>query len=136
MSENSSKLRRLWGNVKVELDLSNVTKEDLKNSTVVDTLKCAQKIDLASWKSEINKIDIGNLETAAVDLSKLSDVIKHEVVKMSVYEELVKKVNAIQTTYTNNLVKKAETQKLLKLKRKYLIMIIIISILLLKNLID
>ena len=55
---------------------------------------------------------------------------------MSVYEELVKKVNAIQTTYTNNLVKKAETQKLLKLKRKYLIMIIIISILLLKNLID
>ena len=136
MSENSSKLRRLWGNVKVELDLSNVTKEDLKNSTVVDTLKCAQKIDLASWKSEINKIDIGNLETAVVDLSKLSDVIKHEVVKMSVYEELVKKVNAIQTTYTNNLVKKAETQKLLKLKRKYLIMIIIISILLLKNLID
>ena len=71
-----------------------------------------------------------------VDLSKLSDVIKHEVVKMSVYEELVKKVNAIQTTYTNNLVKKAETQKLLKLKRKYLIMIIIIGILLLKNLID
>ena len=48
MSENSSKLRRVWGNVKVELDLSNVTKEDLKNSTVVDTLKCAQKIDLAS----------------------------------------------------------------------------------------
>ena len=136
MSENSSKPRRLWGNVKVELDLSNVTKEDLKNSTVVDTLKCAKKIDLASWKSEINKLDIGNLETAPVDLSKLSDVIKNEVVKMSVYEELVKKVNAIQATYTNNLVKKAETQKLLKLKRKYLIMIIIISMLLLKNLID
>ena len=136
MSENSSKLRHWWGNVKVELDLSNVTKEDLKNSTVVDTLKCAKKIDLAIWKSKINKLDIGNLETGPVDLSKLSDVIKNEVVKMSVYEELVKKVNAIQTTYTNNLVKKAETQKLLKLKRKYLIMIIIISMLLLKNLID
>ena len=47
---------------------------------------------------------IGKLETNPVDLSKLSDVVKNEVVKKSEYNELVKKVNAIQTTDTSNLV--------------------------------
>ena len=47
-----------------------------------------------------------------------------------------KKVNAIQTTDTSNLVKKlAMTQKLVKLKRKHLIMIMI-NILQHKNLIS
>ena len=49
---------------------------------------------------------IGKLETNPVDLSKLSDVVKNEVVKKSEYNELIKKVNAIQTTDTSNLVKK------------------------------
>ena len=35
-----------------------------------------------------------------VDLSKLTDAIKNDVVKKTEYEELVEKVNAIQTTYT------------------------------------
>ena len=44
--------------------------------------------------------------------------MKNEVVTETVYDELVKKVNAIQTTHTSNLVKKLIiTQKLLKLKR-------------------
>ena len=48
------------------------------------------------------------------------------------FDELVKRVNAIKTTDTSDLVKKLTTiQKVVKLKRKYLIMIIIISILLL-----
>ena len=59
------------GNVKVQLDLSNyATKEDLKNATGVDTLKFAEKIELASLKSEINNLDIGKLETTPVDLKK------------------------------------------------------------------
>ena len=48
------------------------------------------------------------------------------------FDELVKRVNAIKTTDTSDLVKKLTAiQKVVKLKRKYLIMIIIISILLL-----
>ena len=55
---------------------------------------------------------------------------------MDVYDELVKKVNTIKTIDTNDLVKNlTTTQKLIKLKRKLLIKIII-SILLLKNLMN
>ena len=73
------------------------------------------------------------LETTFVDLSKLSDVVKIEVVKKTMYDELIKKVIAIPITDISNEIK---THKLVKLKRKFLIMIIIISILLLKNLIS
>ena len=52
----------------------------------------------------INKLDSGKSETTPVDLSKLNDVVKNEVVKKDVYNELVKKVTAIQTTDTSNLV--------------------------------
>ena len=48
-------------------------------------------------QSEVDKLDIGNLRTAPVDLSKLSDVVKNEVVKKTIYYELVKKANTIQT---------------------------------------
>ena len=55
---------------------------------------------------------------------------------MDVYDELVKNVNTIETIDTNDLVKNlTTTQKLIKLKRKLLIKIII-SILLLKNLMN
>ena len=58
-------------------------------------------------------MDIGKLETTPVDLSKLSDVVKHEAVKNTEYNELVKKINAIQTIDTSDLVKNklAMTQK-------------------------
>ena len=55
---------------------------------------------------------------------------------MDVYDELVKNVNTIETIDTNDLVKNlTTTQKLIKLKRKILIKIIL-SILLLKNLMN
>ena len=53
----------MWGNVKVELYLYYyATKADLKNATGVDTLKFAKNVDLASLKSEIDKLDIDKLE--------------------------------------------------------------------------
>ena len=63
---------------------------------------------------------IGKLETNPVDLSKLSDVVKNEVVKKSEYNELIKKVDAIQTTDTSNLVKKklTITQKVSEIEKK------------------
>ena len=79
--------------MKIELDLSNyATKPGLKNVTGVDTLKFAKKIDLVNLKLEINKLDIGKLETTTIDLSKLTDVVKNEIVKKTEYNELGKKV--------------------------------------------
>ena len=92
MGEYFSKPRSLGENVKVELYLSNyVTKTDLKNVTGVVTSKFAKNVDLASLKSETDKLDIDKLETSPVDLSKLSDVVKNEVIKRTVYVELVLK---------------------------------------------
>ena len=38
----------------------------------------------------------------------MSDAVKNEFVKKTVYDELVKKVNVIQTTDISNLFKKTE----------------------------
>ena len=87
------------------------------------------------FKSRVDKSDIEKLETTPADLSNLNDVV-NEVVKKTEYNELVKRVNNINTTDTSDLVKKlTATHKLMKLKRKLLI-IIMIDILLFKNLIN
>ena len=107
MSECFPIPRPLGVNVKIELDLSNYgTKSDLKNGTGVDTSKSAKRVDLANLKSKIDKLDIGRLETTPVDLSKLNDVLKDNVVTKSGYDKLVKEVNAIQAVNAGNLVKK------------------------------
>ena len=84
------------GDINVKVDLSNyATKTDLKNATGVDTFKLAAKSNLASLKAEIDKLDIDKLITAPVDLSKLSDVAKNDVVKKTVCDKLPAKVNKI-----------------------------------------
>ena len=70
-----------------------VTKADLKKATGIDTFKLAAKSDLTSLKSEVEKLDIDKLAPVPVDLSKLSHVVKHDVVKKEVYDKLVAKVN-------------------------------------------
>ena len=62
-----------------------------------------KEIDLATLKSKIDKSDIGKLRTTPVNLNKLSNLVRNERVKKTAYDELVKKVNAIQTTNVNNL---------------------------------
>ena len=42
------------------------------------------------------------------DLSKLRDVVKNEVVRTNLNNQIVKKVNTIETTDTSNLVNKAD----------------------------
>ena len=49
------------------------------------------------------------METIPVDLSNLSDVVKNEFVKKDVYDELFKKVNAIQAIDASRLVKKSDS---------------------------
>ena len=90
--------RSFGENINFSADLSNyATKTDLKNATGVDTSKLAAKSDLACLKAEVDKIDVGKLKTVPVDLSKLSNVVKNEVVKKTVYDKLVTKVNNIDT---------------------------------------
>ena len=60
------------GKVKVELDLSNyATKTNLKNATGIDTSSFAKKVDLASLKSNVGKLDIDKLKNVPSGLSNL-----------------------------------------------------------------
>ena len=54
--------------------------------------------DLVSLKTAVDKIDVEKLKTVSVDLSKLSNIVKNAVVKKTVYEKLVAKVNNIDTS--------------------------------------
>ena len=82
-------------NDKVELDLTNYgTKTDLKNITHVDVSSSASKTNLASLKTEVDKIDVNKLKTAPVDLGKLTNAIENYLVKKSVYNT---KVTSIET---------------------------------------
>ena len=53
------------------------------------------KSDLGGLKTEVDKLDIDKLVNVPVDLSKLSDLVKNDVVKKPVYDKLVAKVNNI-----------------------------------------
>ena len=115
MSEYFSEPKSSGGRVKFELDLSNYgTKSDLNNETKVDTSKFAKKVDLASLKSNVDKLDIDKLknvpsglsnlkskvdeldivklETTPVDVSKLSNAVKNDVVKKTEYNADIKNI--------------------------------------------
>ena len=71
MSEYFPKVKSLGANVKVELHLSNyATKADLKNATCVDSSDFAKKTNLASLKSDIDKLDIDKFKNVPNGLSK------------------------------------------------------------------
>ena len=53
---------------------------------------------MASLKTEVDKLGINKLVPVPVDLSKLSDVVKNDVVKKTVDDKLVAKVNSIDTS--------------------------------------
>ena len=70
------------GDINVKVDLSNyATKIDIKNILHIDTSSFALKSNLASLKTEVDNLGIDKLVPALVDLSKLSDVVKNDVVQ-------------------------------------------------------
>ena len=74
--------RNSSNNIKVKLDLVNyATKTDLKNIAHADVSSFASKTNLASLKTEVDKIDTDKLKTVPADLAKLSNVVKNDVVK-------------------------------------------------------
>ena len=97
--------------MKVKSDLSNyVIKADLKKAAGADTSGFATKTDLANLKSDVDELDIDKLKNVPadigdfkskaeksdvdklvpvpVDLSKLSDLVKNDVVKKDVYNAI------------------------------------------------
>ena len=121
--------------MKVELDLCNyAAKADLKNA-MLDTSSFAKKTDLATLKSNVDKLDIkmcklknvpinlsslkskldklhvDKLVPVPVDLSKLGDVVKNDVVKKDVNNSKIKNIED-KIPYITNL----STKLLLLLK--------------------
>ena len=73
-------------------------KRDIKSISHVDTSSFASKTNSANLKTEVDKLDIDKLVPVPADLSKLSDVVKNDVVKKDVYDKLVTKVINIDTS--------------------------------------
>ena len=130
---------KFLGKVKIELDLSNhATKTDLKNATGIDTLSFAKKVDLASLKSDVDKLDINKLKNVPtnlknlkskvykldvhklvpvpVELSKLSDVVKNDVVKKDVYNAKIKNIEDKIPDITNLATKTTLNAKINEVK--------------------
>ena len=99
MSQYFPKPFRSFGrNIKVKVDLSIYATKDIKNISHVDTSSFALKTNLASIRTEVDKLNIGKLTTVTVDLSKLSIVVKNDVVKKAANDKLATKVNNIDTS--------------------------------------
>ena len=87
------------GDVNFKVDLSiYATKADIENISHVDTSSFALKINWANLKTEVDKLVINKLVPVPVDLSKLSNMVKNDVVKKTDYDKLIAKVNSIDTS--------------------------------------
>ena len=85
--------------IKVKIDVNKyATKADIKNVSHFDTSSFALKTNLANLKSEVDKLDIDKLKPVPTDLSKLSNVVKNDVVKKADYNKLVTKVDNIDAS--------------------------------------
>ena len=113
-------------NIKVNIDLTDyATKADIKNITHVATSNFALKTNLSSLKTEVDKLNIDKLVPIPADLSKLSNVVKNEVVKKTEYNKLVTKVNNIDTS--DFVLKTNYNTKIAELEKKILILVILLK---------
>ena len=75
------------------MDLPNyATKADIENISHVETSSFALKTNLANLKTEVRKLDIDKLVPVPVDLSKLSDVVKNDVIKKTDYNAKITEI--------------------------------------------
>ena len=110
-----------------------------KNATGTDTSSFAKKVDLT--KSNAGKLDIGKLKNVPtnlsnlkskvdrldvpvpVDLSKLTDVVKNNVVKKDVYNAKIKNIEDNIPDITNLATKTTLNTKIKEVKVKYLVLL-------------
>ena len=92
-------------NIKVELDLTiYATKTDLNNITHVDTSSFASKTNLAALKTEVDEINVDKLKTTPIDLDKLSNLAKNDVVKKTDYNAKVTNIEGQIAGITKNTI--------------------------------
>ena len=105
MSKYFRKWFRSFGrNRNVKVDLSNyATTTDIRNISHDDTSSFALKPNLANLKTEVDELDNDKLVPVPTDLSKLSNVIKNDVVEKTTYDKFVTEVDNIDT---NNFILK------------------------------
>ena len=114
MSECFAKPNSIGANAKVELVLSNyTTKTDLKMQQVLIHHLLLKKTDSDNLKSDVDKLDTDKLKyvlsglsslkskvdksiSVPVDLSKLSDAVKNDLVKKDAYNAKIKKMLKIK----------------------------------------
>ena len=80
-------------------------------------------------KTEVDKINADKLKTVPVDLAKLSNVVKNDVIKKTEYDKLVAKVNGIDNTNSVSRTKYEKDgsdfeDKIDKMDKKYLMLLI------------
>ena len=141
MTEHFPEPKTFGRKAKVELDLSNyAAKADLKNAAGVDASKFAKMVDLASLKSNVDKLDIDKLKNIPsnlsnlkgkvdkfdadklvpipVDLSKLSDVKKNDVLKKDGYKAQIKNIEYKIPDITNLATNTTFNAKIKEVKAK------------------
>ena len=81
------------GDINVKVDLSTyATKANIKNIPHFDTSSFALKTNLATLKTEVDKLDIDKLVPVPTDLSKLSNVVKNNVIKKTDYNSKITEI--------------------------------------------
>ena len=80
----------------------------MKNISHIDVSNYALKSNLASLKTEVDKLDIDKLTSVPIDLAKLSNVVKNDIVKKAEYDKLLNKINGIDNT---NFVSRTKYEK-------------------------
>ena len=81
------------GDINVKVDLQNYLIQKMQQELI--HLIQEQNLIFTSLKAAVYKIDVDKLYAVPVDLSKLSNVVKNEIVRKTVYDKLVAKVNNI-----------------------------------------
>ena len=82
----------------------NNLSENIKVDYHVDVSGFASKTNLAALKTELNKLDADKLKTVPVDLAKLSNGVKNEVVKKANYNTKVTNIESQIAGVTENTV--------------------------------
>ena len=110
MSQYFPKPYEAFGGINTKVALSNYsTKADIRNISHVDTSSFALKANLANLKTEVDKLDIDKLVPVPVDLSKLSDVVKNDVVKKTDYNAKITEIENKISDISNLVTKTALT---------------------------
>ena len=80
----------------------------------VDTSRFSLKTNLADLKTEVDKLDIGRLVPVPVDVSKLSAVVKNDVIKNTDYNAKIigieNKISDVTTLSTKTALNTVENK--------------------------